>query len=556
MNEIVQIPLVYIVASKLNPRKTINQDSIIELSQSIKSVGLLQPITVRKIEEDDYPTNDVYEVIMGYRRYCACSHLGMTTMPCIIVEMDDEEVLDAMIIENLQRQDIEPMDEARAFANLNNKGWTGEDIAVKVGKPVLFVMHRIRLLELIAEFVKMFDENELSISHAYELCKLDKDIQLDIYKTRYSEEASDYYRWNDLNLKDLKSKIQNLAKNLDNASFSLAECITCQFCTSIHGSLFPDYKINSCTNSFCYDDKIFEHRMNNIILAHEEDTTIMIRSLGTSNRVLDKLKELHIPVVVFSTEEYDFEHDKSDDLSFHDKMVKKGFEAVYGLDTWSGGDKMFYIKAKITKKDIAAAGTVHPELIKLDKDLVRKEEIKEEKINADLRSLISGSNYREISTPLLPIEETAFMAVIFYMASNSKLKEIRTKFKKDLSYMENIQNMLPEDIITLKRCFIKQCIVGTEVTHDADVQNILSNISNVFYSDKFGEIVEEHTATCNKRKDRIAIRKQVILDELNPVKKELVEKKTVSLADADAQVPYIPKQKEENEYVKFGNIGE
>ena len=556
MNEIVQIPLVYIVASKLNPRKTINQDSIIELSQSIKSVGLLQPITVRKIEEDDYPTNDVYEVIMGYRRYCACSHLGMTTMPCIIVEMDDEEVLDAMIIENLQRQDIEPMDEARAFANLNNKGWTGEDIAVKVGKPVLFVMHRIRLLELIAEFVKMFDENELSISHAYELCKLDKDIQLDIYKTRYSEEASDYYRWNDLNLKDLKSKIQNLAKNLDNASFSLAECITCQFCTSSHGSLFPDYKINSCTNSFCYDDKIFEHRMNNIILAHEEDTTIMIRSLGTSNRVLDKLKELHIPVVVFSTEEYDFEHDKSDDLSFHDKMVKKGFEAVYGLDTWSGGDKMFYIKAKITKKDIAAAGTVHPELVKLDKDLVRKEEIKEEKINADLRSLISGSNYREISTPLLPIEETAFMAVIFYMASNSKLKEIRTKFKKDLSYMENIQNMLPEDIITLKRCFIKQCIVGTEVTHDADVQNILSNISNVFYSDKFGEIVEEHTATCNKRKDRIAIRKQVILDELNPVKKELVEKKTVSLADADAQVPYIPKQKEENEYVKFGNIGE
>lgn len=545
MNEIVQIPLLHIVGSKLNPRKTINQDSIIELSQSIESVGLLQPITVRLIP-DDNPAHDVYEVIMGYRRYCACSHLEMKTMPCIVVEMDDEEALDAMIIENLQRQDIEPMDEARAFADLNNKGWTFADIAVKVGKPVPFVMHRIRLLELIPEFVKMFDENELSISHAYELCKLDKDIQLDIYKTRYSETAGDYYRWNDLNLKDLKSKIQNLAKNLDNASFSLSECVTCQFCTSSHGSLFPDYKINSCTNSICYDDKSFEHRMNNIILAHEEDTTIMIRSLGTSNRVLDKLKELNIPVVVFSTEEYDFEHDKSDDKDFHDKMVKKGFEAVYGLDIWSGGDNMFYVKAKITKKDIAAAGIVHPELVKLDKDLIRKEEIKAEKINADLRSLISSSDYREINTPLLPIEETAFMAVVFYMASNSKLKEIRAKFKKDLSYMENIQNMLPEDIITLKRCFIKQCIVGTEVTHDADVQNILSNISNVFYSDKFGEIVEEHTATCNKRKDRIAIRKQVILDELNPTK--VVAAKVVPVKEEVVV--------EENEYVKFGNIGE
>jgi len=521
MNEIVQIPLMYIVASKLNPRKTINQDSIIELSQSIKSVGLLQPITVRKIEEVDYPTNDVYEVIMGYRRYCACDFLEMETMSCIIVEMDDEEALDAMIIENLQRQDIEPMDEARAFADLNDKGWTFADISAKVGKPVTFVMHRIRFLELIPEFVKMFDENELSISHAYELCKLDKDVQLDIYKTRYSEEASDYYRWNDLNLRDLKNKIQNLAKDLNNAKFDKGDCITCQFCTSSHDSLFPDYKINSCTNSICYDEKSFEHRIFNIVSAHKQ-VSIMIRSIGTSNQVLEKLKELDIPVSVFSTDEYDFEHDKNDDKDFYDIMVKKGFEAVYGLDIWSGGDKLFYVKVKITKKDIAAAGTVHPELVKLDKDLVRKEEIKEEKINADLRSLISGSDYREIKTPLLPIEETAFMAVVFYMASNSKLKEIRAKFKKDLSYMENIQNMLPEDIITLKRCFIKQCIVGTEVTHDADVQNILSNISNVFYSDKFEEIVEEHTATCNKRKDRIAIRKQVILEELNPVK-EIVE---------------------------------
>jgi len=547
MNEISKIYLSKIIASNLNPRKVIDQNSIIELAQSIKSVGLLQPITVRLLTEDNH-----YEIIMGYRRFCACKYLEMETMPCIIVEMNDEEALDAMIIENLQRQNIEPMDEARAFADLNNKGWTFADIAVKVGKPVQFVMHRIRLLELIAEFVKMFDENELSISHAYELCKLDKDVQLDIFKTRYSETAGDYYRWNDLNLKDLKSKIQNLAKNLDNASFSLAECITCQFCTSSHGSLFPDYKINSCTNGFCYDEKSFEHGMNNIILAHEEDTTIMIRSLGTSNRVLDKLKELNIPVVVFSTDEYDFEHDNSDDLSFHDKMVKKGFELVYGLDIWSGGDKIFYVKAKITKKDIAAAGTVHPELVKLDKDLVRKEEIKEEKINADLRSLISSSDYREISTPLLPIEETAFMAVVFYMASNSKLKEIRAKFKKDLSYMENIQNMLPEDIITLKRCFIKQCIVGTEVTHDADVQNILSSISNVFYSDKFGEIVKEHTATCNKRKDRIAIRKQVILDEINPVKKEVVEKEK-KVPTKEKEVPVVV---EENEYVKFGNIGE
>ena len=132
MDQIVLIETIQIVSSPLNPRKVVDQNSIIELAESIKSRGLLQPVTIRpKIIDNSMPENNVYELVLGSRRLAATRLNGEEHIKAIIKDMNDDEVLEAMIIENLQRKDIEPLDEAKAFNELLLKGISYVDIGIK-----------------------------------------------------------------------------------------------------------------------------------------------------------------------------------------------------------------------------------------------------------------------------------------------------------------------------------------------------------------------------------------------------------------------------------------
>src|ERR1035437_3929835 len=113
--------------SQMNPRKSFDEGSLKELAESISKQGLLQPITVRTIpnaivnEPEDLKGKNLVEIVCGARRYRASKMTDMVEVPCIIKEMTDEEAFDAMITENLQRKDVAPMDEARAFFELHKR---------------------------------------------------------------------------------------------------------------------------------------------------------------------------------------------------------------------------------------------------------------------------------------------------------------------------------------------------------------------------------------------------------------------------------------------------
>ena len=138
------IPMWKIIVSPMNPRKTFDEESIQELADNINRQGLLQPITVRPIEyADDVIDGEVveglpskYEIVCGERRYRAFMLNGNkvpgfpTAIPCIVREMTDEDAFDAMITENLQRKDVDPMEESFAFAQLVKNGKTIEEIAL------------------------------------------------------------------------------------------------------------------------------------------------------------------------------------------------------------------------------------------------------------------------------------------------------------------------------------------------------------------------------------------------------------------------------------------
>ncbi len=142
-----------------------NLNGVEELVESIKNVGLLQPIIVR--------VNDAhrFEIVAGYRRFNACKKIGWRKITCHVVELDDKTAFEVSLIENVQRQTLNPIEEGLAFRNYVNKfGWGGvSDLAEKISKSPGYVSKRIRLVELPDSVIDLLSKCEISISAAEEL---------------------------------------------------------------------------------------------------------------------------------------------------------------------------------------------------------------------------------------------------------------------------------------------------------------------------------------------------------------------------------------------------
>lgn len=139
---IVEIEIEKIRTNPNNPRKKFDQVALEELAQTIKTHGLLQPILVT-------PQGDNYLLISGERRLRACRFLGLSKIPCVIKELDAKTSLELSLIENIQREQLDPIEEAVVYKNLlENYGLTQEELAARVGKSRSVIANRIRLLQL------------------------------------------------------------------------------------------------------------------------------------------------------------------------------------------------------------------------------------------------------------------------------------------------------------------------------------------------------------------------------------------------------------------------
>ncbi len=161
-----QIPVSRIKPNPFQPRKVFRAEDLQELVQSVKERGILQPIVVRK-------KGDIWEIIAGERRYRAAQKLGMLTMPVVEIQASDVESLELALIENLQRADLSPLEEAEGYRRLQEEfNMTQEQIALKVGKDRATVANALRLLKLSPEVKAMLASGELSASHARVLASL------------------------------------------------------------------------------------------------------------------------------------------------------------------------------------------------------------------------------------------------------------------------------------------------------------------------------------------------------------------------------------------------
>jgi ParB family chromosome partitioning protein len=164
--ELVRVPISRVRPNPFQPRKSFDQAELAELEASLASSGLLQPITVRR-------AGDAYELIAGERRLRAATNLGWTEIPALIKDIDDRSSLVLALVENLQRSDLNPIDEARGYQRLAEEfEFTHQQIADSTGKDRATISNLLRLLTLPASVIQMVADGQLSTGHAKALVSL------------------------------------------------------------------------------------------------------------------------------------------------------------------------------------------------------------------------------------------------------------------------------------------------------------------------------------------------------------------------------------------------
>ena len=159
-----------LVSNKFQPRKKFDEEKLLELSNSIKERGVIQPIIVRKSNDK----NSKYEIIAGERRWLAAQKAGLNEVPLVITNVDDLKSLEFAIIENVQRNDLNAIEEARGYQRLINEfAYDQEKVAKFIGKSRSHIANFLRLLLLPENILKLIEDKKLSVGHAKILIGLD-----------------------------------------------------------------------------------------------------------------------------------------------------------------------------------------------------------------------------------------------------------------------------------------------------------------------------------------------------------------------------------------------
>ena len=170
-----KIPIKDIVRNKFQPRKNFDKSNLEELTNSIKEQGIIQPIVVRPNKS----MNGKYEIIAGERRWLASQNAGLHEVPVVILDVDDVKSLEFAIVENVQRQDLNPIEEARGYQRLlDDFNYNQDKLSKFIGKSRSYIANSLRLLSLPEEILVMVENRNLSAGHARSLIGLNNALEI------------------------------------------------------------------------------------------------------------------------------------------------------------------------------------------------------------------------------------------------------------------------------------------------------------------------------------------------------------------------------------------
>ncbi len=173
--EIIEVSLDDIIPNRFQPRLSFDEDALNELAKSIRQHGIIQPLVLRKV-------GNKYEIIAGERRYKASYIAGLTKVPAVVIDLNDNESAEVAIVENIQRKNLSPIEEAKSYKKLLDRGYlTQDELASRMGKTQGSISNKLRLLNLSQDVQDALLNNQISERHARSLLKVEnEDEQLEI----------------------------------------------------------------------------------------------------------------------------------------------------------------------------------------------------------------------------------------------------------------------------------------------------------------------------------------------------------------------------------------
>lgn len=563
--EVQNIRIELISPSPLNPRKTFDEAALQELASNIEKQGLLQPITVRVAKSEDVTdleTGDVttipcsYEIVCGERRFRAVSLLKekedkenvakikahrkkseqFQTISCIVREMTDDEAFDAMITENLQRKDVDPIEEAFAFAQLSERGRSYEDIALKFGKSARFVFDRIKLNSLIPELKECVRNGDIPLSGAMILSKLDEETQKEFHEEEDEQCTTsmirDYVSNSFLEL-DKADWIKENADNWENGEFK--KCSQCESNTCNHGCLF--YEMNNknprCINASCFNKKRIAYVIRKILLESENlvkvgeplsfgKTVIVAKAesyWGDERKAqyesaLEAVRQLGFEVVnpdeVFR---YAIGYSADDERTL--KMLDEG-EVYRCISFFSYYNPEFNIKFYYTKKELASstAAVADPKEIereRINTQLKRAKDIVKEKSAEEMRKWAQEKPYNQSTKELSENEQLVFDVMVLSSCSSTYLEKLNLKRWNGESDFVNYVKNNQANRQQWYRAFIAECLSSNNVNFYSYLQKCQKILFEEQYPDDFKALTKKLANSYSKKEMKL---KQQ-LEELN-----------------------------------------
>ncbi|MAD98269.1 MAG: partitioning protein [Flavobacteriaceae bacterium] len=568
-NEALQIenlPIAKVIPDPMQPRKTFNEMLLQQLSESIKEHGVLQPITVRKSGKE-------YVIVMGERRYRASKLAGKTTIPCIVRTYENNDVLEVQIIENLQRQDVEPTEEADAIAYLSEK-YAPIEIAKRLGRTDNFIRQRLKLAGLIDGFKHFVRNGEMTISLGVGVALFTPEEQQMMLETMGET----------FNAHQINRMINDQTYDLEKASFDVADktlvpkagsCVECPFNAANQGNLFGEGKM-VCTKSACFETKksksflnlIEKTKKENILLipeirrywADEESNQLIISQLeknGFKVYLLDDVEIIENPIeptieaIKIEYQHYDYSEDElkaeldeamqdyEQALITYNSVKDNGFVngIVFHPETYqhksafvkviekSKNDSTEY-SAPLANRKMADC-TPEEQIIKINEREIRKKHIENNKQFEEVVEMIRETDYINIKKTLSVDEMVAFSISLFennvdYISQQKYFSGLLGDTSKmtRIDGVENFKKNFKKEIFhkLIRYMLTKQVHFG-ESNHNNNLTNIsFYNAMQVYYKSKIAKIEKVYSEKRDKREARLKERIAVLEKKIQELK--------------------------------------
>ena len=305
--EIVQVSLDDIIPNRFQPRLSFDEQGLNELAQSIKQHGIIQPLVLRKV-------GNKYEIIAGERRYKAAYIAGLSTVPAVIINLNDNESAEVAIVENIQRRDLSPIEEAKSYKKLLDRGYLTQDqLATRMGKTQATVSNKLRLLNLDQEVQDALLNNKISERHARSLLRLeDKELQKQVLNEIIEKR---------LNVRDTEELINNKLQSKNDDKFIEVSNLTPSK-NDNNTFEFPEF----------FESKYSDSILNNIKIPDLDEEIEVIEDEPETNDDIISLDEIYN----FNKKDIDVVIDKIDKLlieikklGFSVKLDKYDFDEIY-----------------------------------------------------------------------------------------------------------------------------------------------------------------------------------------------------------------------------------